>query len=279
MKKNFEQGLRDKLNEIHTQPESHLWEQIEERLTETDFETIIGQKLDEIQKLEPSSVVWSKIEARLQLEGRFSIPHFRNWAVAASILFVLGLGLMYFLGQKSLQTNNLANRMPILSTDPAMDSVRVENLNVTVIPLPNSTRNNQPIRVNKVIAELEQIPVEIANVPEIKDTSEIPIRPSILEELHYTQLPDTTFTSPLSQDLIAIQDHNSKVKEDPKLLSSSNTRVGLETVLNYVFSKVFRLPEAHIKIEAETKKDETVWKIQFDSRLLTFSGNLPAGKK
>ena len=78
MKKNFEQGLRDKLNEIHTQPESHLWEQIEERLTETDFETIIVQKLDEIQKLEPSSVVWSKIEARLQLEGRFSIPSFRN---------------------------------------------------------------------------------------------------------------------------------------------------------------------------------------------------------
>ncbi len=141
MKKNFEQGLRDKLNEIYTQPESHLWEQIEERLTETDFETIIGQKLDEIQKLEPSSVVWSKIEAGLQLEGRFSIPYFRNWAVAASILFVLGLGLMYFLGQKSLQTKNLANRMPILYTDPEMDSVRVENLNVTVIPLPNCTVN------------------------------------------------------------------------------------------------------------------------------------------
>lgn len=278
MKGNFEDIVRNKIESTEGEPAINLWDAIESSLIEGEFKSGIVEKLDAVEIPEPSGRVWSKIEASLHKAPPFSFQPYRNWFIAASLIIAFGTWLMFRNETAITITNSPIVKIEKPETsipldlpkavDPQGNKFMVEYTQTNsekMESLANVDSINQPEKVEQVET------LQIAGISANSDSS----ASEILEELQFAQLPDSLFTSvnasefsPVIPPVEITQVSNPKTKERP----------GSETAVNYLLTRILGLPKANVAIEQVAKGNKNVWKVNFDSRLLSFSGNLPSGK-
>ncbi len=81
MKGNFEDIIRNKIESPEVEPKIDLWGAIESDLLESEFNSSLVEKLNELEIADPSNRVWNKIESSLHKEPKsFAISHNVFWS-------------------------------------------------------------------------------------------------------------------------------------------------------------------------------------------------------
>lgn len=284
MSERFEDIIRNKLNETEPVPGDNFWDKLESELDEQHFHALVQEKLENAQTSEPRERVWAGIERTLHPAAGFRFIPFHYLAAAATVLLVLGLSF-WFVEKES----------PV-NPDPSNTSVAEARENH------QSPKDTLP-KANEAPRAFAQIPVEagspqtkqrVQTIPAKRDLTPQPldvlpqvanaapeqanpdsVTPFALEELLYTQVPDSLNAPVVLEKGMEAQPIPLQV---PEPMAAQKEKSGFETAVNYIFSNIFGLPKASVAIDQVKKGERNVWKVNFESRLLSFSGNLPFGK-
>jgi len=287
MSQKFEDILRQKLDAIDSQPREDLWDSIEQDLSEESFRSQICEKLEDAPINEPSFQVWQNIDSQLHPVRGFRFIHYTIWMAAASVILIAGF--WFFLPKTNSPTPENSTwstaelpkdtispketqQLPKSETPelPELAKIKIENHSesFTIQNSVEPTHNElSPVRIP---VDLVQTPPEPFAHTETDSTQ----NSSVLEELQYANVPDSAI-SPVTIPVIIPEYSPALALEG----SAPKERPGSETALNYFFTKILGLRNATIAIDQQAKGEKNVWKVQFDSRLLSFSGNLPSGKR
>jgi hypothetical protein len=287
MSQKFEDILRQKLDATESQPRQDLWDSIEQDLSEEIFRSQICEKLDDAQIKDPSFQVWQNIDAQLHPVSSFRFMPYTIWWAAASLILIAGF---WFFLQKtnSPSPENSTWATTELPKDPIspkvnqqlsksetpelpeLAEIKIENKSESLSIQHSAEPGNEALSSVRIPVELVKTPPDLFAHTEIDSTP----NSSVLEELQFANVPDSAI-SPIINPVI-IPEYSPAIAME---LSAQKERPGSETALNYFFTKILGLPNANVAIEQMAKGEKNVWKVQFDSRLLSFSGNLPSGKR
>lgn len=278
MKPNFEDIIRNKIESPEVEPRGDLWEALENNLEESDFKSKLIAKLNDAEIDEPSGHVWFTIESSIHKAPPFKFQPYRNWFIAASLLIILGTWLLM---RNDMESGNSISPIVEIAkpkkdnsfkgTNP--DAPSLKELVADKVNTPNAIINSQEKNESTIQSneDLQMEDATIATINSVADTSGA----SILEELQFAHLPDSLLTPVIPNESTPVV---SPVEIAQVPLQKTKERPGSETAVNYILTKVLGLPKANVAIEQVAKGDKNVWKVNFDSRLLSFSGNLPSGK-
>ena len=287
MSHKFEDILRQKLDAIESQPREDLWDSIEQDLSEEKFHSQICEKLDNAQIKEPSFQVWQNIDSQLHPVSGFRFMPYTIWWAAASVILIAGFWLILqktnspTLENSTWSTAELpkdtispkeTQQLPKSETPelPELAEIKIENQSES-LPIQNSVEPNHnelsPVRIPVDLVQTSPKPFAHTETDSTQNSS-------VLEELQYANVPDSAI-SPVSIPALIPEYSPALALEG----SASKERPGSETALNYFFTKILGLRNATVAIDQQAKGEKNVWKVQFDSRLLSFSGNLPSGKR
>jgi len=267
MEYEFNKILKNKLDSGTNAPKDTLWSNIETELNDAEFRQIICQKTDAMPESIPGNSVWENIEKSLGGNARpFWQKPFFTWAAAASFLLV------------SIWIGNL-----ITTQSPEMY-------------LSLETRKSIPVK-KELFPEPESQPKIIIpkNYADVNPKVSVPVQkqdiilpetiPYALNELVTTSLPDSLIYP------VIIPNHIPEISVAETLTyEETNTEIqgleipvenespGMETLINYILKKVFHARRANIALTRTVKEEKKVWRINFDSRLVSVSGSIPYGK-
>ncbi len=287
MSQRFEDILRQKLDATESQPRQDLWDSIEHDLSEEIFRSQICEKLDNAQSKDPSFQVWQNIDAQLHPVSSFRFMPYTIWWAAAGLILIAGF---WFFLQKTnspspenstwsiaeLPKDTISsNEIQQLSKSETpglteLAEIKIENKSEFLTVQNSSEPGSEELSPVRISVELVQTPPDQFAHTKVDSTP----NSSVLEELQYANVPDSGI-SPFNIPVIIPEKSPALAME----LSTQKERPGSETALNYFFTKILGLPNANVAIEQMAKGEKNVWKVQFNSRLLSFSGNLPSGKR
>lgn len=159
-------------------PGKRVWEGLEKNLTQytSPLEQFVTSNREAFDSYEPSSNVWAGIQKDLpgseEKKGVVKKMTWMRWAVAASVVLILGSGAYYF-----TKTDGTTSQDPQLAT---RDLRKVEQTPADT----NATRNEQPELGSVTPQEETNIAKENNPQPKVKDDTD----PMQEEMYHYARL-------------------------------------------------------------------------------------------
>lgn len=284
MSDRFEDIIRNKLNETEPVPGDNFWDKLESELDEQHYQRLVQDKLENAPVVAPGDQVWAGIERTLHPASGFRFIPFHYLAAAATVLLVLGMSF-WFVGKDSPVNPDSANTS-VAEARENPESPKDTLSNPHEAPRtfaqiqveegsPQTTHRIQTVPATRDLTpDPQDVPPQLANAtPE--QTAPDSVSPFALEELLYAQIPDSVNAQLIPEKSPDIQPIPVSM---PEPMAAQNEKSGFETAVNYIFSNIFGLPKASVAIDQVKKGERNVWKVNFESRLLSFSGNLPFGK-
>lgn len=284
MSERFEDIIRKKLNETEPVPGDNFWDKLERELDERHFQGLVQEKLENAQISEPSDRVWAGIESTLHPASGFRFIPFHYLAAAATVLLVLGLSF-WFVSKDRLVNPDLSNP----SVSEARENHQSPNDTLPKVNEAPRTFAQNPVeegspqtkhRVQTIPAKQDLTPHPLDVLPQVanaapEQTNTDSVTPFALEDLLYAQIPDTLNAPVVLEKGMDAQPIPIQV---PEPMAALKEKSGFEIAVNYIFSNIFGLPKASVALDQVKKGERNMWKVNFESRLLSFSGNLTFGK-
>lgn len=280
MKDQFEDIFRNSLENLQDQPDTDLWSKLDRNLDQTDFDSLLKNRIDTMPVAEPAARVWTEIEHALHpVKPVWLRPQF-TWLAAASI--ILALGWFWFFKTQEVQdipvyADTHINVLPVPPSDkknpntnemiPSGGSVFTES---KTLNRPSETR------VKTTRPEKQESTIEKSETP-------APVTEFALEELITGLIPDSISkiidlpeNNPVSEYNFFAENPEAAESEPEELAAIE--RPGLETAVNYILKKVLGADGSALSLDRKTKGEKPVWKVIFNSKLISISGTVPAGK-